>query len=225
MRMSFWILSWILAWAGATLQAAEYRPLDENLSGWKFLGKQQAELNFGATWKLREDGILACKGTPTGYLVSPQEHTDFVFEMEWRWPADVTSGNSGVLVSAIPSMAGFEVWPNSFEVQLALGNAGEIYVLGSTTTFRTENKVWKPMGIPVVHVDVEASETPAEKPAGEWNRLKLDFRQGTLVVFVNGVEVNRLTDVRPNRGKVALQSEGARLEFRDLRFEKAGPGH
>ncbi|MGF1448512.1 MAG: DUF1080 domain-containing protein [Opitutales bacterium] len=205
------------------LKGVEHRPLESQLDGWRFLGEGQQALNFDEAWRLRADGVLVCSGSPKGYLVSPREFSEFTLELEWRWPEDVTSGNSGVLVSAIPSMAGFDVWPNSFEVQLAYGHAGEIYTLGRVTTFRTESPVWKPMGIPVVHVETADPNASVEKSAGEWNHLRLDFRGATLIVFVNGVEVNRLTGVRPTRGKVALQSEGAALEFRNLRIETAEP--
>ncbi|MGF1483564.1 MAG: DUF1080 domain-containing protein [Opitutales bacterium] len=211
-----------MAGSACLVHATDELPLEAGLVGWRFLGKAQTELSLPETWQLQDDGRLTCTGEPTGFLVSPREYENFVLELQWRWPEGTTAGNSGVLVSTIPAMEGFEIWPNSIEIQLAFGNAGEIYTLGRRTSFRTEGKVWKPMGIPVVHVDTHASAgTSFEKPAGQWNALKLIFVEGVLSVHINGVEVNRLMDVRPSRGKVALQSEGGAIEFREIRLRAA----
>jgi hypothetical protein len=53
-----------------------------------------------------------------------------------------------------------------------------------------------------------------EKPLGEWNSLKCIAIDGRLTIFLNGVLVNSATEVRPSKGKIQIQSEGAEVFFR-----------
>ena len=66
----------------------------------------------------------------------------------------------------------------------------------------------------------------AEKPKGEWNTVELIFFEGTIIHSVNGQVVNRLYNIRRVyedgvkqpllKGKIALQSEGAEIFFKDI---------
>jgi hypothetical protein len=194
-----------------------------DLEGWRFVPSGDTTADRAGTWSFGADGTVRCSGEPTGYLISPAEYEQFELSLQWRWPDDAKGGNSGVLVSTIPGLDGSGPWPLSFEVQLAQGRAGDIYALGLTTGFKTARPVWKPMGIPVIRVERAEHSPDPEKPAGQWNTLRLRFAGGILVVFVNGVEVNRLTEVKPTRGKIALQSEGAPLAFRNVRVTSPPP--
>lgn len=55
-----------------------------------------------------------------------------------------------------------------------------------------------------------------ERPAGEWNMLECVCRGSTIITRLNGETVNVGTAVRPNRGRIALQSAGAEIFFRHL---------
>jgi hypothetical protein len=53
------------------------------------------------------------------------------------------------------------------------------------------------------------------KPAGEWNAYDIECRKDTCTLAVNGAVVNTLhTDVA--KGYVGLESEGFRIEFRNV---------
>ena len=56
-----------------------------------------------------------------------------------------------------------------------------------------------------------------EKPIGEWNALRIRCSAGEVVVEINGVEVQRGADLTVDVGSIALQSEGAPIEFRKIR--------
>ena len=57
----------------------------------------------------------------------------------------------------------------------------------------------------------------SEKPLGEWNTMVIEARGRTLKVLVNGDLVNEGFDSTADRGRIAIQAEGAEVEFRRVR--------
>jgi hypothetical protein len=55
-----------------------------------------------------------------------------------------------------------------------------------------------------------------EKPAGEWNTLECVAFEGQISIFLNGTLVNKAIDVKPNRGRIQIQSESAEIFFRRI---------
>lgn len=55
-----------------------------------------------------------------------------------------------------------------------------------------------------------------ERPVGQWNQLECRCRDGSIIIKLNGVIVNHVTNVYPRKGKVLLQCEGAEVFFRKL---------
>lgn len=55
-----------------------------------------------------------------------------------------------------------------------------------------------------------------ENPHGQWNVMKCVVKDGTIEVFLNERFVNRATDVRPRKGRIQIQSEGAEFFFRRI---------
>ncbi|MEY5033436.1 MAG: hypothetical protein RL354_2467, partial [Planctomycetota bacterium] len=62
-----------------------------------------------------------------------------------------------------------------------------------------------------------------EKPLGEWNQYRIVVNQGTIELWVNGTLQNVATGVEVNKGRIALQSEGAYIEFKDIMLTKILP--
>jgi len=58
-----------------------------------------------------------------------------------------------------------------------------------------------------------------EKPLGEWNRYVITLNGGELKLEVNGLLQNTATQVEEVPGKICLQSEGAEIEFRNIRLK------
>ena len=171
-----------------------------------------------------KDAILTCSGEPNGFLINQKEYTDYELSLQWRWTGE-EGGNSGLLISTIPSQAGFRLWPLSLEVQLAHGKAGDFYFLGKNVGGTLKGNIVKVhTGIPVVYArrlqtkNGEAGQL--ENPLGEWNQMRLTVKNQMVEVFVNDHKVNYLQDLKPARGKIALQSEGAPIEFRALKIEE-----
>ncbi len=53
-----------------------------------------------------------------------------------------------------------------------------------------------------------------EKPVGEWNTLECIVLDGQISIFLNGILVNKATNVRPSKGRIQIQSEAAEIYFR-----------
>ena len=53
-----------------------------------------------------------------------------------------------------------------------------------------------------------------ENPVGVWNTLECVSLEGQISVFLNGTLVNKARDVKPNKGRIQIQSEGAEIFFR-----------
>lgn len=175
----------------------------KDLSGLKpFLPQGKAE----DVWQIK-DGVLICKGNPVGYLRTEKDYTNFVLTLEWRFDPSKGAGNSGVLLRAVGED---KVWPKSVEAQLQSGAAGDFWNIGEyamkADASRTKGRNTKR--------DPAAGEV--ERPLGEWNRYEIICDGGTIVLKVNGVEVNRATDVAVAPGKICFQSEGAEIHFRNI---------
>ena len=57
-----------------------------------------------------------------------------------------------------------------------------------------------------------------EKPQGQWNEYEAILKGGQLTLKVNGEVQNTATDVEEVPGWIGLQSEGAPIEFRNVRL-------
>ena len=61
-----------------------------------------------------------------------------------------------------------------------------------------------------------------ESPGQEWTTLEVFAKGDTLTYRVNGVVVNRATEVVPRQGKILLQTEGAEMFVRRLELRALG---
>lgn len=157
------------------------------------------------------DGRMLCAGKPIGYIATDREFTDFELTLEWRFDPEKGAGNSGVLLRV---RRPDQVWPKSVEAQLHSGNAGDIWNIGEfpmkTDPERTEGRRTR-----------KAKESN-EKPLGEWNRYRIVLEGGSLRLFVNDALQNEATGVEVVPGRIALQSEGAHIEFREILLRPLG---
>ncbi len=178
----------------------------KDLTGWSAVFDKEGA-DPAATWSV-SDGLLKCTGKPVGYLKTDGEFSDYALTLQWRWPLGSKGGNNGVLVhSSTPRALG--VWPKSIEVQLAQDNAGDFWVIGTELDVPDEANRKSDRR----HKNLTDD---SEKPLGEWNRMEIVCRGDAVRVTVNGALVNEATNCSATRGAIALQSEGAPIEFRDI---------
>ena len=57
-----------------------------------------------------------------------------------------------------------------------------------------------------------------EKKLGDWNHLKIESKRDQVTVWLNGVLVNSGFGATASKGQIALQAEGAEVEFKAIRL-------
>ncbi len=180
-----------------------------DFTGWTHT-LQDEKVKREEVWSV-QNGTIVCKGEPRGYLRTEKDYENYVLTLEWRWPEGTTKGNSGVLVhSSTPKAIG--VWPKSIEAQLALGNAGDIWIIG--TTIEIPDAERRVMGRR--HLNLSDN---SEKPVGQWNAYEVTARGDELLIKVNGELVNHARKCSETKGAICLQSEGAEVHFRNIRLK------
>jgi len=133
-------------------------------------------------------------------------------------------------------------WSRSIELQIQEGDTGDLWAVGSCIAVRSthdkEKKfptyTYDPKGIwnffsQVPGRDGRCIKFPdAEKPTGEWNTVELICLDNESIHIVNGVVVMRLhgptridtpTPQPVTSGPIILQSEGAEIFYRDIRYK------
>jgi hypothetical protein len=160
------------------------------------------------TWSV-EAGVLHCTGNPAGYMRTEKAYADYHLHVEWRWPDK--PGNNGVLVH----MSGEDkVWPRSLECQLHSGNAGDFWVIDGLEFAEHKKGGDRVRGRRTVKL-----KESSEKPLGQWNAYDIICKDDWVVVMVNGVLQNLATKCSDKNGKICLQSEGAKIEYRNIWVE------
>ena len=182
----------------------------KDLSGWKGFVPDliKAGKESLSVWSVAKDGTdstLQCAGNPIGYIETEALYDNFVLELDWRFDAAKGPGNSGVLLRTTGED---KVWPKSMEAQLESKSAGDFWnidnVKATVAAKRTDGR----------HT-TKLRETN-EYPLGQWNHYRIVVNQGTIELWVNGLMQNVATDVEVVRGRIALQSEGAYIEFKNI---------
>jgi hypothetical protein len=153
------------------------------------------------------EGVLICKGNPAGYIRTVRDYKNFILRLEWRFAKQ--PGNSGVLLRV---QSPDKVWPKSVEAQLQSGAAGDFWLIDGTKLDTPEDRVNRD-----APTNRRRSKTN-EKPIGEWNSYEIVCDGGKITLTVTGEIVNEGTGAEPIPGKIALQSEGTEIHFRNIRL-------
>jgi len=161
------------------------------------------------TWTVR-DGMIFCTGIPTGVLRTDRHYENFVLELEWRHMKK--GGNAGLFIHSDPVTALGKPFTRSIEIQIMDGNAGDMFSIhGATMTpEKPHPKGW-------------LRSYPSEdrmNPTGQWNHYRVESRNGTATLAVNGKVVTRGYDLNPRKGYICLESEGSEIHFRNIRIQE-----
>ena len=164
------------------------------------------------------DGNLVSMGTPQGHLLSKERYENYRLELEYRFAGK--PGNCGVLVHASMPRALYEMFPKSIEVQMMHENAGDFWCIvedikvENMETRRGPKEKW---GITEgKERRVKNLTDNSEKPLGEWNKMTIECLGDKIKVWVNGDMVNDGFGATAQKGQIALQAEGAEVEFRKV---------
>jgi len=211
-----WMI-FVLASAYACLGAEEegFVPLfnGHDLSGW-------VNANCAPeTWTVR-DGLIHCTGKPTGAMRTERQYENFILEVEWR---HLTSGgNSGVFIWGTPIAAPGVPFLRGIEVQVLDHGFN---VPGKNQWYTTHGDVFPIHGAsmkPFGRHNGDRSFPSEERSKGfpEWNHYRIVCTNGVLRLHVNGKEVSGGEDCNYRKGYLALESEGAPVEFRNIRIKE-----
>ena len=174
-----------------------------------------------------------CTGKPTGVIRYREPLVNF--ELLCEWMHKKKGGNSGVFVGATPQsisrLAGGQGrLPQGIEVQvLDLGYA-EVYTQRHKKPadwFTSHGDVF-PVGpikmnpFPPVAPNGRRSFPSKETTKGtnEWNHYYVRAVDGEVRLWVNGEEVSGGDNISPAFGFLCLESEGAPVEFRNIRLRE-----
>jgi hypothetical protein len=191
-----------------------------DLTGWSAdVPERDDDPDAPASFVVR-DGLLVSLGKPEGHLLTDASYRDYRLELEYRFPGQ--GGNCGVLVHASRLRALEGMFPQSIEVQLMSGDAGDFWCIHEDIEVpdmqQRRPRRWgqKSGGGEWDARRILNLTDGSEQPLGEWNTLVIEARGRTLEVRLNGDLVNAGFGCSADRGRIALQAEGAEVEFRRL---------
>jgi hypothetical protein len=177
------------------------------------------------TWSVR-DGVIHCTGRPTGALRTTRQYENFILEVEWRHLS--SGGNSGVFIWGTPIAAPGVPFLRGIEVQVLDHGYAEQYEKQTgkkSDWFTTHGDVFpihgatmKPFGQHRGDRSFPSEERSKRSP--EWNHYRIVCTNGVLRLHVNGKEVSGGEDCNYRKGYLALESEGAPVEFRNIRIKE-----
>jgi hypothetical protein len=152
--------------------------------------------------------------------------------------------DNGVLLHSTGPDGGYRgIWMCSIECQIIEGGTGDFLVVGdgsdnyaltATVAPKQEGRgnVYLPSGTPMtIHggridwydrdpswKDVKGfrGAKDIEKPLGEWNTMVCVAEGDTVSIYLNGTLVNQATQVKPAKGRIQIQSEGAEMFVRKV---------
>lgn len=151
--------------------------------------------------------------------------------------------DNGVLIHSTGEDGGYSgTWMHSIECQIIEGGTGDLLVVGdgsekfsltaSISPDTSLGKFYMAGGIPKTinmgrinwygrdplwkdELNYRGPKDVENKP-GEWNKLECIAKGDKVTVLVNDVLVNEAWDVKPSKGKIQIQSEGAEMFVRSV---------
>ena len=166
---------------------------------------------------------MKCTGKPNGFLATDNEYENYTLKVKWRYPADaltkVKRPNSGVLIHI---NGPDKVWPQSLEIQLANGDAGDIWLQEDVDKKFPTLDVEKSRHDPKQsrrYIRMGGIEKKFDKPLGEWNQYEITCKDGAITVSVNGVFANEAKGGSLKKGRIGFQAEGIDVEFKEIEIK------
>ena len=223
------LTAWFLVTAATVVHSADddgFVPLfnGRDLSGW-------VNANCAPeTWSVR-DGMIHCTGLPTGAMRTTRQYENFILELEWRHLNK--AGNSGVFLwgtpiaaPGVPFLRGIEAqvldhgYAEQFEKQN--GKKSESFTTHGDV-FPIHGATMKPFG--PHRGDRSFPTEERSKGSPEWNHYRIVCTNGVIRLNVNGREVSGGENCNYRKGYLALESEGAPVQFRNLRIKELPTSH
>ncbi len=212
-------------------------------------GKSAADEDV--VFRLNEAGELHILGIPDtgqsepfGYISTEDHYRNYHLTLEYKWgpekfsPRNNQKRDSGLLYHAVgPDV----VWTTDVETQIQEGDTGDFFFLGEnpnaapgslgssegTVTVNAAGDRYEPGG-ETLDTGGGLTKLKTVDSLTDWNRVEVILERDNVTVIVNGVVVNRATNLRRvqdgliiplKEGKIALQAEGAEIFYRNVGFK------
>jgi hypothetical protein len=199
----------------------------KDLTGWEAdVPARDTDRNAPDSFIVR-DGLLVSLGKPEGHLLTTVAYRDYRLEVEYRFPGK--GGNCGILVHASRPRALYRMFPQSIEVQMNSGDAGDFWCIQESIEVpdmekRRPRKPGEKWGGAEGDARRILNLTDgSEKPLGQWNTMVIEARGRSVEVWVNGDRVNDGFNATADRGRIAVQAEGTEVEFRRIEIGPLAP--
>lgn len=173
-----------------------------------------------------KDGEIITTGKPTGFMSTLRQYENFIAEFEWMHVNKTEVGNSGFFVWGDPLPAVGSPYTRGIEVQVLVNltytdkKTGAVTASSHGDLFSIWGATCKPDR---PHPQGWSRCIPSEnraKGGGEWNHYKVVANDGVIKLHVNGKEVSGVSECKPRKGYLALESEGAECHFRNLKIKE-----
>ena len=190
----------------------------KDLSGWHMDNPSMDTVENKTTPFIVRDGMLVSLGKPEGHLITDAIYQNYRLEVQYRFAG--TPGNCGILVHASKPRMLYGMFPQSIEAQMNHENAGDFWCIGEDISVpdmekrRGDKKDWGTTEGKLRRIFNLTDGS--EKPVGEWNAMVIECSKNTIKVWVNGDLVNDGYDCTATEGQIAVQAEGAEVEFRKI---------
>jgi hypothetical protein len=189
----------------------------KDLTGWHVDVPAMDTSDVSSPFVVR-NGMLVSKGEPQGHLITDKSYQNYRLTVEYRFVGE--PGNCGVLVHASTPRALYKMFPKSLEVQMMHENAGDFWcIVEDVSVPNMEAR----RGDPAEWGITEGKKRRilnltdgSESPLGEWNAMVVECLNDEIKVWLNGDLVNYGTYCTASSGQIAVQAEGAEVEFRKL---------
>ncbi len=183
------------------------------------------------TWTF-DGGLIRCTGKPVGVMRTKKQYTNFELVAEWQHKQ--SGGNSGIFVwateEALTDLVPNKLPPGGIEVQVLDHGYAEQYEkkTGKKAEFFSTNGDVFPVGKSKMTPFQPTSPNGARsfprknlsKGVGEWNHYYVRAINAEVRLWVNGEEVSGGNNCQPASGYLCLESEGAPVEFRNIRVRE-----
>jgi hypothetical protein len=182
----------------------------ENLDGWKAVGG-------AAEFEVKDGEIIgyAKANTPNTFLITEQDYTDFILELELK--IEDLSSNSGVMARGQYDPAARDGKGLVFGYQIEADPSPRAWSGG---LYDEARRGW------LYPLDLNPAAKSAFK-MGEWNHYRIEAIGNTLKTWINGQEVAYVVDDMDSKGHIGLQvhsinnpeDEGNKTYFRNVRIQ------
>jgi hypothetical protein len=184
---------------------------------------------------------------PNAYLLSDAEHQNYKLTLEYRWgdkkfaPRNNLVRDAGLLYHVHRQRDAD--WPASIESQIQEGDVGDLWVVSARATSFIDPKTKRFQllehgGVPLTVGNDGKFERVRHGRVNEfpgWNTLEVIVAGDRALHIVNGVPNLRVHDmkswnadtsgwVKLDKGRIALQAEGAELFYRNIRIRPLAKG-